>query len=63
MREQQGVSIDALASATAIAREDIEALETGHLDPTYELLVAVAERLGTQPSALVLFAEQLKRSA
>ncbi len=62
MREQQEVSIDALARATTIPRENIEALETGHLDPTYELLVAIAERLGTQPSALVLFAEQLKRS-
>jgi transcriptional regulator with XRE-family HTH domain len=62
MREQQQVSIDALARETAIPREDIEALEIGHLDPTYELLVAIAEQLGTQPSALVLFAEQLKRS-
>ncbi len=62
-REQQEVSIDALARATAIPRENIEALEAGRLDPTYELLIAIAERLGTQPSALVLFAEQLKRSA
>lgn len=60
-REQREVSIDALARATAIPRENIEALEAGRLDPTYDLLVAIAEELGTQPSALVLLAEQLER--
>jgi DNA-binding XRE family transcriptional regulator len=61
-REQQGVSIDELARTVAIPRESIEALEGGRLDPTYELLVAIAERLRTQPSALVVLAEQLRRS-
>lgn len=58
-REQRNLSTDELACATAIPRENIEDLESGHLDPTYELLVTIAEGLGTHPSALVLLAEQL----
>jgi transcriptional regulator with XRE-family HTH domain len=62
MREQRGMSADDLAGATGMGLERIEALETGHLDPTYELLLALAEGLGIQPSALVTVAEQLKES-
>jgi transcriptional regulator with XRE-family HTH domain len=63
MREQQGMSVDALAGAIDVRRQRIDALEAGRLDPTYELLLAIAEGLGVQPSALVTLAEQLKRSA
>lgn len=62
MREQQSMSADELADAIEIRRQRIDALETGHLDPTYELLLAVAEGLGVQPSALVTLAEQLGES-
>lgn len=62
MREQRDMSPDALAGATGIGRERVDALETGRLDPTYELLLALAEGLGIQPSALVTLAEQLKRT-
>jgi len=62
MRERQGMSVDELAVATHISRKRIGALETGHLDPTYELLLALAKGLATQPSALVGLAEQLKES-
>jgi transcriptional regulator with XRE-family HTH domain len=62
MREQRGMSVDELAGAIDMRRQRIEALETGHLDPTYELLLAVAEGLGIQPSALVTLAEQLKEA-
>lgn len=62
MREQRGMSAGELAGAIDIPRQRIDALETGQLDPTYELLLAVAEGLGTQPSALVALAEQLKES-
>lgn len=51
---------DELARATGLSRQRIDALETGQLDPTYELLLALAEGLGVQPSALVLLSEQLK---
>jgi transcriptional regulator with XRE-family HTH domain len=62
MREQRGMSLDELAGAIDMRRQRIEALENGHLDPTYELLLAVAEGLGIQPSALVTLAEQLKEA-
>jgi transcriptional regulator with XRE-family HTH domain len=62
MREQQGMSADELAGATGLNRQRIDALETGHLDPTYELLLALADRLGIQPSELVTLAEQLEES-
>jgi transcriptional regulator with XRE-family HTH domain len=63
MREQRGMSIEELASAIDVGRRRINALETGHLDPTYELLLAVAEGLGIQPSALVTLAEELNESS
>lgn len=56
------MSTDELADAIDIRRESIEALEAGRLDPSYELLLAVAEGLGTQPSRLVTLAEQLKQA-
>ncbi len=56
------MSADELAGATGTSRQHIDALETGHLDPTYELLLALAEGLRVQPSALVTLAEQLKES-
>jgi hypothetical protein len=37
--------------------------KAGHLNPAYELLLALAEALGIQPSALVALAEQLKESS
>jgi transcriptional regulator with XRE-family HTH domain len=63
MREQRGISADELADATGMHRRGIDALEAGHLDPTYELLLALADGLGVEPSALVIFAEQLKESS
>lgn len=51
-----------LAVATGMTRDRIDALESGRLDPTYELMLALGEGLGTQPSALVTLAEQLKES-
>ena len=56
------MSASKLASAIDIRRESIEALEVGHLDPSYELLLAVADGLGAQPSALVTLAEQLEQA-
>lgn len=62
MREQQDMSADELAGATGMYRRRIDALEAGRLDPTYEMLLALAEGLGIQPSELVTLAEQLKES-
>jgi len=59
MREQRGMSAEQLARATGISRQRIDTLEAGGLDPTYELLVRVAEALRTQPSILVALAERI----
>jgi transcriptional regulator with XRE-family HTH domain len=56
------MSAHELAVATGITRQRIHALEIGHFDPTYELLVALAEGLGIPVSTLVTLAEQLKKS-
>jgi transcriptional regulator with XRE-family HTH domain len=63
MREQRGMTADELADATAMTRQRIDVLEAGRLDPTYELLLALSDALGTQPSALVALAEQLGESS
>jgi transcriptional regulator with XRE-family HTH domain len=57
MREQRGMSVDELVVASGVLRERVSALETGQLDPTYELLLKIADGLGTQPSALIILAE------
>ncbi len=62
MREQQGMETDELAVATGISRDRIEALGSGHLDPTYELKGVLAAGLGTQPSRLVTLAKELKET-
>jgi len=57
LREQRGVSVEQLARASGLRRQRVHALEAGDLDPTYEQLLALADALGLQPSALVLRAE------
>jgi transcriptional regulator with XRE-family HTH domain len=63
MREERGMSPDRLADATGMTRQRIDAMETGRLDPSYDLLLALAEGLRAQPSALVALAQQLKGSS
>jgi transcriptional regulator with XRE-family HTH domain len=43
------MSADELADASGVIRERIGALEAGQLDPTYELLLEIADGLGTEP--------------
>jgi transcriptional regulator with XRE-family HTH domain len=62
LRLRRGMSTDELATATGMTRRCIDALEYGHVDPTYELLLALADGLRIEPSALVILAEQLKTS-
>lgn len=59
MREQRGMSADALADAVGQTRQRIDAFEAGRVDPTYDMLVALAAALRTQPSAIVALAEEL----
>jgi HTH-type transcriptional regulator, competence development regulator len=63
LREQRRMSPAELAGAAGVERGRIDALEAGRLDPGYELLLALAGALGVEPSALVLLAERLSRSA
>lgn len=58
LRQQRSMSANELADASGIERLRIGTLEAGRLDPTYELLIALAEGLGVQPSALVICAEK-----
>lgn len=59
IRRELGVSAEGLADATDIERRSLSALEAGQLNPTYELLLVLAEGLGIRPSAFVIRAEQL----
>jgi transcriptional regulator with XRE-family HTH domain len=62
MREQHGKSADELAAAAGMSRRRIDALESGDLDPTYEILLAIADAIGIRPSALFMLVERLKAS-
>jgi transcriptional regulator with XRE-family HTH domain len=59
VREAKGLSVEALAAATEVTGNQLQALERGQLDPDYELLLRLAECLDTRPSAFVLKAEKL----
>jgi transcriptional regulator with XRE-family HTH domain len=59
MREQYGMSRSELAAATGIERERLDVIEAGQLDPTYDVLLALAEGLGVQIEALVIRAKEL----
>jgi transcriptional regulator with XRE-family HTH domain len=61
-REQRNMSTKELAEATGIARPRISALEAGKLNPTYDLLIEVAEGLDTKLSALFARAEETIRN-
>jgi hypothetical protein len=45
-----------------MSRQRIDALETGHLDPTFEQLLALADGLDKQVSDLVALAGRLTES-
>jgi len=59
LREQQGLSADALAVASGIARADLAAIEAGRLDPGYRRLLRLAAGLGVRPRVLLLHIEKL----
>jgi DNA-binding XRE family transcriptional regulator len=59
IREERDVTAADLAGATEVELAQIRALEAGRVDPTYELLLALAEGLGVRPSAFVIRAEAL----
>ena len=62
MREQHGMGVADLAAALSLGRDTVETLETGRLDPTYELLLKLSHALGTEPSVLVGLAARIRQS-
>jgi transcriptional regulator with XRE-family HTH domain len=60
LREERGLSTNALAVAAGIERTRMQALEGGRLDPDYDLLLTLAEALGIRISAFVIRAEELQ---
>jgi transcriptional regulator with XRE-family HTH domain len=53
VREQQGVSVDDLAARTGIDAQQIGDLEAGRFDPTYDVMITLADGMGVRLSALV----------
>jgi transcriptional regulator with XRE-family HTH domain len=60
VRERQDVTASELAAVTGVECEQIDALEAGQLDPTYELLLVLARGLGIRPSVFVVCAEDIR---
>lgn len=59
IRSERQITIPQLALAVDVPATRIRALEAGRLDPDYELLLALAQALHVDPSALVMRAEAL----
>ncbi len=59
VREEQGLSVEAVAAAAGIACGELDAIETGHLDPGYRGLLHIPAALGITSTALLLRVEEL----
>jgi transcriptional regulator with XRE-family HTH domain len=57
-REQRDMSVEALARIASVEHQDVRAIETGELDPTYDVLVALAHALGVRTSSLIIDAQE-----
>jgi transcriptional regulator with XRE-family HTH domain len=53
VREQRRLSVAELAARAGIDAQRISNIEAGQLDPTYDVLIALADGLGVRLSALV----------
>jgi transcriptional regulator with XRE-family HTH domain len=53
LREEQGLSIAALASLTALETKDISIMEAGQLDVPLTTIVVLARALRTTPAQLL----------
>jgi transcriptional regulator with XRE-family HTH domain len=52
VREERGMSTDKLAAVAGVEREQLDELEAGRLDPTYDMMLALAKGLGVGLSVL-----------
>lgn len=55
LRQEQGLSIPALASLTALEPNDIRTMEAGELDIPLTTIIALASALGTTPARLLTY--------
>jgi len=62
LREQRGLSVSELDGAGLLQRR-ISRLKAGQLDPTFDVLLALADGLGVKPGLLVGDAEALEAHA
>jgi transcriptional regulator with XRE-family HTH domain len=53
LRERRGIGIDALADRAAIGPQELRALEAGALDPSYDVMIALARGLDVSTATLV----------
>ncbi len=60
VREEQGLSVEAVAAAAGIAYGELDAIEAGRLDPGYRGLLHIPAALGITSTALLLRVEGLE---
>jgi transcriptional regulator with XRE-family HTH domain len=63
LREERHISVGALADAAGLSPTRLDAIEGGQLDPTYDVLLGLADALGIEPAVLVSRAGELDTSA
>ena len=61
LRQQRALTCAQVAAAASVEAQRIEAIEAGELDPSYELLLALARGLGVAPAGLLGQVEELER--
>ncbi len=63
MRQERGLSVEAVAAAAGIAYGELDAIEAGRLDPGYRGLLHIPAAIGITSTALLLRVEWLEASA
>ncbi|HEV3321845.1 MAG TPA: helix-turn-helix domain-containing protein [Solirubrobacteraceae bacterium] len=63
VREEQGLSVEAVAAAAGIAYGELDAIEAGHLDPGSLGVLHLATALGVSGTTLLLSMEEIERGA
>jgi transcriptional regulator with XRE-family HTH domain len=53
LRERRGIGIDGLADRAGIEPRELRALEAGVLDPSYDVMIALARGLDVSTATLV----------
>jgi transcriptional regulator with XRE-family HTH domain len=61
IREEHGLTVDAVATGAGITPARLVALEAGQLDPDYELLLRLAAAMDTRLATIFRRAEGLPR--